>query len=509
MNEINDLEVFSNDDGWILHESNPPLSLNHLRSRMIDTYKETPLTTFLWCVGGHEVYDYETQIGERIGDGYTNLDQKTKIRAANLQSLIDDCGGPLTGLSKLCHEADINFFPSVRMNEHYDIDTVSPSYGRFRRERPDLLIGRPGEKLEKGTLEHGIRTGLNFAFSEVRDHMLGIINELVEDFDIDGIELDWFRHPAFFRLEEAYDNRHFATDLIKKAKDKINHVIETTGRDVKLAVRVPPTLYDSARIGLDVEEWMKKGLVDIVIAGGGFIPFSTPIDEFVDAAKNTNIKIFGSLEHLRPAVTEQTVVGIIDRHISKGAHGIYFFNYFHKSNSWKKNIFRSIKDTKYRLNKRKTIEFDSNVRLTMSEQHEAPFRYAIPDVQLPITLEPDKENQFSKLNFPIDVDSHLPEYEWELKLGLINYQGEDELEIVINQVAVDASDMNINFDGCGRLEWTDFKNRLQWVKYSFPQIIIKNNGYLSNGNNIVEIRLIKETVFKPSKVILKEVKLEL
>ena len=103
---------------------------------------------------------------------------------------------------------------------HYDIDINSPRYGRFRRERPDLLIGKPGEKFEVGTLEHGIRTGLNFAFREVREHMLDIISELIEDFDVDGIELDWFRHPAFFRVEEAYDNRHLATALIKKLKEK-------------------------------------------------------------------------------------------------------------------------------------------------------------------------------------------------------------------------------------------------------------------------------------------------
>ena len=110
MNNINEFEVFSNDDGWILHESAPPLSLDHLHSKMIDTYKDTGLTTFLWCVGGHEVYDYETKIGERIGDGYENLDESTKRRAANLQSLIDDCGGPITGLLQLCHEAGMNFF---------------------------------------------------------------------------------------------------------------------------------------------------------------------------------------------------------------------------------------------------------------------------------------------------------------------------------------------------------------------------------------------------------------
>ena len=164
------VEIFVNDDGEIINQKEHLLKLSDLKNKMIDTYQDTPLTTLLWSVGGHEVYDYETEIGERIGDGYENPDESTKLRAANLQSLIDECGGPVTGLSKLCHEAGIKFFPSLRMNEHYEIDVNSQTYGRFRRERPDLLIGRPGEKLEKGTLEHGIRTGMDFAFPEVRNH---------------------------------------------------------------------------------------------------------------------------------------------------------------------------------------------------------------------------------------------------------------------------------------------------------------------------------------------------
>ena len=49
MNKINEFEVFSNDDGWILHESNPPLSLDHLRSKIIDTYKDTGALEGMRC----------------------------------------------------------------------------------------------------------------------------------------------------------------------------------------------------------------------------------------------------------------------------------------------------------------------------------------------------------------------------------------------------------------------------------------------------------------------------
>ena len=426
-------EIFVNDDGEIINQKEHLLKLSDLKNKMIDTYQDTPLTTLLWSVGGHEVYDYETEIGERIGNGYENPDESTKIRAANLQSLIDECGGPVTGLSKLCHEAGIKFFPSLRMNEHYEIDVNSPTYGRFRRERPDLLIGRPGERLEKGTLEHGIRTGMDFAFAEVRNHRLSIIAELVEKFDVDGIELDWFRHPAFFRVEEAYQNRHLATDLIKKVKDKIDNVIESTGRDVKLAVRVPPTLHDSARIGLDVEEWMKKELVDIVIAGGGFIPYSTPIDEFVAIAKNTDIKILGCIERLRPTKDNDEVRGIASQYLSKKSDGIYLFNYHSIDTEWKHSMLNEIASLDNLKSSNKKYQIDNFTRRNYFSQLGAAFSNAIPKVQLPITF----DNNDSELDLSISISEPLPQepdskVKISVSINVENLHQSDTINLIIN-----------------------------------------------------------------------------
>lgn len=433
MAKTSQVEIFINDDGQIINYKEHLLTLSDLKDKMIDTYRGTPLTTLLWSVGGHEVYDYETEIGERIGDGYENPDESTKIRAENLKSLIDDCGGPVTGLSKLCHEAGIEFFPSLRMNEHYEIDVDSPSYGRFRRERPDLLIGKPGENLKKGTLEHGIRTGMNFAFPEVRNHRLGIITELIEKFDVDGIELDWFRHPAFFRVEEAYDNKHLATDLIKKVKDKIDNVIESTGRDVKLAVRVPPTLHDSARIGLDVEEWMKKELVDIVIAGGGFIPYSTPIDEFVDAAKHTDIKILGCIEHLRPTKDNDEFRGIAYQYLSKKSDGIYLFNYHGIDTEWKHSMLNEIASLDNLKSSNKKYQIDNFTRRDYFSQLGAAFSNAIPKVQLPITF----DNNDSELDLSISIPDPLPQQsDSKVKISVsVNVQNlpqSDNIYLIIN-----------------------------------------------------------------------------
>ena len=94
------------------------------------------------------------------------------------------------------------------------------------------------------------------------------------------------------------------TDFIAYIRQQMDEIGETKGKALDLIVRVPPTLRDCARIGLDVETWIKEDLVDIVIAGGGFIPFETPVDEFVEAAEGTDVEIYGCLEALRPNLNE-------------------------------------------------------------------------------------------------------------------------------------------------------------------------------------------------------------
>ena len=303
-----------NDDGWLISEAQPPLTARDLKERMVDTYRETPLGALLWCVGNREVYKFETRVGEMFGAGYDTFEGETPgetytlsdetdhaNRAANIRSLIEERGGPMTAMVELCREAGLDIFPSMRMNSHYEIDPATPQGGRFRREHPEALIGRPGETFPKGSLEWGVRTGVDYAHPAVRRHMAGVICELFERFDVDGVEMDFMRHPTFFRLRDGYANRHLMTDLVRHVRRRMDDVGADRGRKIDLAVRVPPTLVDGNRLGLDVAAWMAEGLVDMVIAGGGFIPFDTPVDEFVRAAEGTGCLIYGSIERVRPA----------------------------------------------------------------------------------------------------------------------------------------------------------------------------------------------------------------
>ena len=214
--------VYSNDDGWIMGTPYP-LTEDYIWENMIGPHQGTPIEGFMWSVGGHDTYNYETEIGERFGEGYNNLDEKQQASVDNLRYLEENHGGPVTLIAAQCRRAGIDFFPSVRMNEHYDMEIDSPSYSRLRRENPHYLIGR-GEDIPGPTLEWGIRTGLNYAVPEVREYMASIIVELISRFDVDGIELDYMRHPGYFRIEEAYANRYLMTDLIRFVREQMDAV---------------------------------------------------------------------------------------------------------------------------------------------------------------------------------------------------------------------------------------------------------------------------------------------
>ena len=513
--EENGRRIVCNDDGWILSNPPAPVTVDVLKERMVDTWVGSSLDTLSWCVGDTSVQEYETK---ELISGVTKgtLPGEGSNRAQeNLCRLIQTAGGPLTVLTKLCHEAGFKILPSLRMNSHYDTATTSAALGTIRENHPEYLIGLPREEIAEKTVEWGIRTGLNYARPEVRAHVAAIILDLFERFDTDGVELDFMRHPAFFRVEEAYANRHLVTDMLCYVRKRMQGVSGTTGRDLELLVRVPPTPSDSARIGLDVEAWIREGLVDTVVAGGGFIPQHAPVEEFIGIARGTDCRILGSLESLRLAADEEAVNALASRFNQAGACGIYLFNYWHKSSEWKgRNLTRlSSPAALARADKRYDMEYME--RLIPNDLHSYAFRYAIPPVQLPVILTETLARRGPTLRITIGDDVAAAAADGALKkctlkLGLENYTIEDELEVWVNGTLLSMAHGRASFGRWSRQEWTEFPNRVAEVSYVGGVLAYDlDDPPLRRGENEIEIRLIMRTVTQPVDLVLKDLELSI
>ena len=520
------------DDGGI-DRTEQRVSLDALKEKVKKKYEGMPVTTLYWSVGDHEVYSYETKIGEVFGEGYEDIEEAAKglddfppmvpgewrQHSESIRYLNDAFGGPLTLLVTLCREAGIELFPQVRMNSHYSKGESSPGYGRFRREHPEYLLGPPGEVIPEGRTLFGLTKGLDFAHVEVREHYAAIATEIVERFDVDGLDLDFMRHPAFFRPWDAYANRHLMTEVVRQVRGRMNEVGEARGRPLELSVRVPPSLSDSARIGLDVGEWMSQGLVDIVVAGGGFIPFDMPFEEFVEHARANDVEIYGTLEVLRPAYESDVIRAVASRYWSAGASGIVFTNFFPdylhgQDEAWQKQILSEIADP-YRLRRlHKRYQMDRGDRnQPTGAGHGAAFKYAAPPAQLPVTLTQMPSGPRATLRLKVFdvVDSSSADGEaarGTLRFGLENYAPESELEVRLNGEALPSDSRRASFGAWRDLEWPWYGKRM--TEPGTGGVLEFDVGCppLRQGENELEVRLMKHASGEAGPVVIRYVEVD-
>lgn len=497
--------VLCNDDGWILEMQEPPITVAAIREKMVRTYERTPVDGLLWCIGDHEVYNFETQVGEQIGSGSQDLRHESeKYAYGNLHHLIGESGGPMTAMVKVCKEAGMDLFPSVRMNSHYHIEEKQASYGRHRRENPHLRIGPPDEDIPIPSVENAIRTGLDYKFYKNRRIMANVICELFERWDVAGVELDFMRHPAMFRPEEAYAHRYLMTDFVRFIRSRMDEIGHTRGKHLELITRVAPTVADSVRTGLDVETWIKDKLVDIVVVGVGFLPFEMKLREFVDLTEGTDCQIYGSVEALRWALDEDVLAAIAQRYYKQGAVGIHLFNFFNLPQEWKQKVLGGIADPNKLARLDKQYELDRSDRVESTSWHVGAFRYTIPRVQLPAQLRSTETGQGMTLVIEIADDMD----QTKSRVGAANIAGptgctlglgfeflpEGEiLEVRLNSTPLDWNAAHISVEGWNHSEFTtkDGNYHTDLATVNTPGTLVEFDVdclLLREGANVVELR---------------------
>ena len=101
----------------------------------------------------------------------------------------------------------------------------------------------------------------NWIHEETREFKFQLIEELCQNYDLDGIELDFMRHPSFFKVEEttSEERREIITGFVSRARQTLDQSTGD-GRHRWLGVRIPclPHLHDA--IGIDVQELESAGV---------------------------------------------------------------------------------------------------------------------------------------------------------------------------------------------------------------------------------------------------------
>ena len=183
------------------------------------------------------------------------------------QDLLDAGVDWLAEAAKACRCRGVAPWVSVRMNDYHGHKNIDGSFFNLPLlKNPAMRLRRSG--YAPTMFEPGYRTGLNYEKAEVRDLMMAQIKEVVEDYDYEGLELDWWRQPLCCEPNASQATIDLMTDWLREVRALTQRRAQATGRPYPLGLRIPGQLATLKSIGLDVVTLCREGVIDFVAPSG-------------------------------------------------------------------------------------------------------------------------------------------------------------------------------------------------------------------------------------------------
>ncbi len=235
----------------------------------------------------------------------------------------------------LLREREISPWITIRMNDIHDTSSAENPYNSTFRLTHDYLIG-----------SKSVTTGPHYCFDysikAVRDYYFAVIQENIERYDVDGIELDWMRESYPIKDDSLREETRLAINQMMRDVRKLLDVWEIRrGHEIKVAVRVPAQIHVAENYALDAETWSREKLVDMVTVTARWATTDTNMDLegwdklLKETAQNPDILVGAGQEVLyrsNPAYKTQhqsadAARGTAYSYLSRGSDFMYMFNH--------------------------------------------------------------------------------------------------------------------------------------------------------------------------------------
>ncbi len=293
---------------------------------------------------GFSFFTHDTKVGTLLDRQPGDFGLQPRMRNI-ARELIDQGADCLKLVVDHAHAHGQEAFWSMRMNDTHDSayhpDRPYLLYPPLKVEHPEWLVGDPIRRTP-----YGRWSSVNYAVPEIRELAFRYLDEVCRGYDIDGIEMDFFRHLCYFpntanggvaTAEEAA----MMTDLMRRVRAMTEVVGLERGRPILVAIRVPDSAEFSREMGLDIEGWMAEGLVDILVTSCYFR--LQPWGASVALGQRHGVAVYPGLSESR--VTGETrfrrgsleaLRGRATNAWQAGANGLYLFNHFNPASPlWK------------------------------------------------------------------------------------------------------------------------------------------------------------------------------
>ena len=324
--------IIYNDDGGYVFPFDTPEKF--IGVRLKQTFG-TQVDTVFFNVGATTIFTFDNDVGETYGEFVT---EKSPPWPHNLKKGIEGLrktGDGTAGVAlEYCRKHGIEYFLSLRMNDIHD-SFMPFMLSQWKRDRRQYLFSP---------------NFLNYEFPEVRDYVYRIVESFCKNFDVDGIELDWWRGPRAFPPSWDGEPLHpyqveMMNNLMRRIRIMTERIGEERGRPILLSTRIPMSVERSLFLGFDLKTWFDEDLLDLLVLGGGYAPMAmvTNVQEMVAFARPYGAPVYACVSG---SAMNNTGFSGMGHHYFKveawrgvamnmwhaGVDGVYTFNFFPRQN---------------------------------------------------------------------------------------------------------------------------------------------------------------------------------
>ena len=326
--------IFNNDGNEPVYFCNAATAEELLRLRTAPL-AGSQVDSIFYCTwsSGFGLFTHHTKAGQV----FTN--REAMFANNRTQEFLDKHLDPLSIMVQFAHSNRMELFWSMRMNDTHDgsraeYGPVMLRANTLKQQHPDWLIGS-----KERPPRYGAWSAVDYGAPQIRDLAFRYCEEVCQNYDVDGIELDFFRHAFFFKCSGAGEpcgqtELSQMTDLLRRLRSMMDRQGRIRSRPLLLAIRVPDGVEYCRLIGLDLETWLAEHLVDILVVGG--YTQLNPWEHSVALGHKFGVKVYPSLDEPRVRdeaarelrASPDTYRGRALSAWQSGVDGIYMFNFF-------------------------------------------------------------------------------------------------------------------------------------------------------------------------------------
>ncbi|MCZ6676794.1 MAG: hypothetical protein O7E52_06045 [Candidatus Poribacteria bacterium] len=290
----------------------------------------TPVEALMFCLGDGRTVLHDTKVGELWGHNVEKWPHLIFRRAhQNARDLIDEGHDPLRLICDRAHAKGMLVYPTLLVQQGRGDRSEDVRCSNFRFDNAHLEIGARGDV---DTDFPGL-TCLDFKHEEVREERFALIEETLNNYSVDGFELQLNYSPYYFHPDEVDAGREIMTAWIRR----VYEAVKQSAGERELAIRIPASLEGCMQVGLDVRAWLQQGIVDVIIgqtfSGPELLDSTTDFRPLVAAAQGTNCRVHAAIQsHVDSDRLGEATIEMIRaaacNYWAQGVDGLYLAHWF-------------------------------------------------------------------------------------------------------------------------------------------------------------------------------------